>query len=95
VIGVASGYRVILEVAEAPSKSDVLGLADLLIAQEQDLVAEQRMPDRSEQVVIRDSLGKAHPDEFCTDVRRELFDAHQITKIDEPVVLPASMSLCA
>ncbi len=41
-IGIAAGDRMVLELAEPLREGDMLGLADLLIAQEQDLVREQR-----------------------------------------------------
>ena len=41
-IGIASGDRMIFESTEPPRERDMLGLADLLIAQEQHLVREQR-----------------------------------------------------
>src|SRR4029079_5514162 len=94
-IGIATGNRMILKIAEAPCEGDMLRLADLLVAQEQNLVIEQRLPDFAEQVVVGDRFGETDAGELRTDVRRKLLDALQITKIEEPVVLPASMSLCA
>src|SRR4051794_19147976 len=94
-IGIGSGNRMILEIAEAPCEGDMLALADLLLAQEQDLVIEERLADFAEKVVVADRFGEADPGELRADVSRKLLDAHQITKIEEPVVLPASMSLCA
>ncbi len=73
----------------------MLGLAQLLVAQEQDLVVEQGLADGAEQVVVRHGLGEVHADELRTDVRGELLDLHSTTKIDEPVVFPASRSRCA
>jgi len=94
-IGVASGDGMILEVAEAAREGDMLRLADLLIAEEQDLVVEQRLPDLAEQVIVRDRVRDADAVQLRADMGRELLDPHQITKIEEPVVLPASMSRCA
>src|SRR6476660_218590 len=94
-VRIASSDRVVLERTETLGERDMLGLADHLVPQEQYLVREQRLLARSEQIVIQNRLGEIDPDELGADVRRELFDPHQITKIEEPVVFPASMSLCA
>ena len=94
-VRIAARDRVILELSEALREGDMLRLADLLIAKEQYLVGEQRFVDRAEQVVVRDRLGEVHAVQFRTDVRGELLDLHAVTKIDEPVVLPASRSRCA
>ena len=42
----------ILERAEAPGESDVLGASDVLVAEEQHLVLEQQRPDLGEQGVV-------------------------------------------
>ena len=42
-VGIAAGDRMVLELAEPLREGDMLGLADLLIAQEQHLVREQRL----------------------------------------------------
>ena len=41
-IGIAAGDRMILERAEALGERDVFGARDVLIAQEQDLMPEQK-----------------------------------------------------
>src|SRR5206468_5996899 len=94
-IGIAAGNRMVFEIAEAPRELDMFSLADLLILKEQHLMSQQSLTDGSKQIVVADRFGEANPAKFRTDVRREFLDAHQITKIEEPVVLPASMSLCA
>src|SRR5215468_5436006 len=93
--GIAARYRMIFKIAEALRKGDMLGLADFLIPKEQDLMFKQCLADLAEQVVIADRLGEIDPAELGTNVRGELLDPHQITKIDEPVVFPASRSRCA
>src|SRR6476469_9716391 len=94
-VGVAAGNRMIFEIAELLSESDVLRLADLLVAQEQHLVSAKGLTDRAEEIVAADCVGEADSADLGADVRSELFDPHQITKIEAPVVLPASRSLCA
>src|SRR3982750_1092403 len=94
-VGVASSDRVVFQGPEPLGKGDMLSFADHLISQEQHLVLQKCVPDRLEEVVVRNCLGKVDPDELGADVCREFFDAHQITNIDDPVVFPASMSSCA
>ena len=94
-IGVAAGNRMIFELTELSRECDVNVLADLLVTKEQNLVSKQGFSDGAEQVLVGDRLGKVDSTELRTDVRGELLDPHQITKIEEPVVLPASRSLCA
>src|SRR6476469_4067861 len=94
-VGVAAGDRMVLEIPELFSESDVLGLADPLVEKEQHLVREKRFTDRAQQVFVADCVGEADPTDFGADVSGELLDPHQITKIEEPVVLPASRSRCA
>src|SRR6478672_11260501 len=94
-VGIAAGDRMVLEIAEPLREGDMLGFGDELVAQEQHLVVEKRLADRAEEIVIPDGFGEIHADELRANERGELLDAHQMTKIEEPVVLPDSMSLCA
>ena len=66
-----------------------------LIAQEQHLMLQQRLADRPEEILVLRCLSQVDTAKLGADIRGELFDAHQITKIDEPVVFPASRSRCA
>ena len=81
--------------AEALGERDMLGLADLWSRRNSTLCASSASLIVAEQIVVARRLGEVDPDELGADVRSELLDPHQITKIDEPVVLPASRSLCA
>src|SRR6476620_10127445 len=94
-IRITAGHRMVLERAEALREGYVIGFAHLLVAEEKHLVLQQRLPDVSEQVIVGHRFREVDPAEFGADVRGELLDTHQITKMDEPVVFPASMSLCA
>ena len=90
-VGIAPGHRMVFQLPEFTGERDVLGLGTGRAGK----VRQQRFLDRAEQIVVGDRLGEIDPDEFRTDVRGELLDPHQITKIDEPVVFPASRSRCA
>ena len=89
------GVAVVLMLPLIGAILGMLGPADLLIAKEQDLMIEQRLANLGEQLVVGDRLAERDAAQFGANVRRELLDPHQMTKIEEPVVLPASMSRCA
>ena len=44
--------RMVLQLTEPLGEGDVVGPADVLVAQEQHLVLKQRFPDRAEQIVV-------------------------------------------
>ncbi|KOT19302.1 hypothetical protein DM47_2546 [Burkholderia mallei] len=76
VIGIAAGNRVILQLAEAARERDVLGARDVLVAQEQHAVREQRRADLGEQVVVMGRVREAHADELRADRASQWLDAH-------------------
>ena len=84
-IGIAPGHRMVFQLAEFTGEGDVLGLADQLVAQEQHLVRQQRVLDRAEQIVVAIASARSTPTSSAPMCVGEFLDAHQITKIDEPV----------
>ena len=64
---VAAQHRVILERAEAPCESDVLGAGDVLVAKEQHLVLEQERLDLREQGVVARGVAEIDVDELGSD----------------------------
>ena len=69
----------------------MIGARDVLIAQEQHLVIQQCLLDRTEQIVIPRGFGQVDAAQFSPDVLGEALDLHS-TNTDEPMVLPASRS---
>ncbi|MNR55752.1 hypothetical protein D3C85_1761900 [compost metagenome] len=77
----------------------MLGPGDVLVAQEQHLVLEQRRLDFGKQAGVTRRLAQVDAGQFGADMAGQGFHAHggllQITKIDEPVVRRDSRSRCA
>src|SRR4030095_4175297 len=93
--GVAASNRVILQRPKAMSERDMVGLGDVLITEEQHLMLEQCLLDRAEQVVAGSGFRQGNARNLGADMRREFLGPHHMTKIEEPVVCPASRSRCA
>ena len=92
--------RMVFQLAEAAGEGDMLGARDVLVAQEQHLVLQQRALDLGEQAVVARGIGQADADQLGADAGRSVVSTRmwrspQMTKIDEPVVLRASRSRCA
>jgi hypothetical protein len=75
---IAAGNGMVLQFAETPRKRNMLGARDVLIAQEQHPVLEQRRTDLGEQTVVVDRIGKIHADQFGADAVRQLVDLHGV-----------------
>ncbi|MCY1430561.1 hypothetical protein D9M71_465110 [compost metagenome] len=73
---IAACDRVILQLAEAAGEGDVLGTADVLVAQEQHLVLEQQLADLGEQAVVAGGVGQAYAADFGADAAGQLFNTH-------------------
>lgn len=65
---VAAEHRVVLELAEPAGEGDVVGAADRLIADEQDLVLQQEGSELGEQGVVVGDLGEVDAVQFRPDV---------------------------
>ncbi len=59
-IRVAADHGVILELAEAEREAHMLSARDVLVAQEQHLVLEQRGPDLGEQAIVVHGVCQVH-----------------------------------
>jgi hypothetical protein len=57
----------VFQLAEAPGKGHVLGTRQVLVAQEQHLVAQQRRPDLRKKRVIAHRVGQPHAGQFGAD----------------------------
>ena len=75
-VRIAAQRRMILELAEAPRKGDVLGARDVLIAQEQHLVLEQQRLDFCKQRVVARSVAETDAEQLGADAASQLFYAH-------------------
>ena len=73
-IGVAAGDRVVLELAEAAGKPDVLGAGNVLVAEEQHLVLQQKRPDFVKEVVVGDGSAEIDVAELGADAAGQLLD---------------------
>lgn len=72
-LGVAAGDRVILELAEAFSKGDMLGTGDVLVAQEQHPVLEQERLDLGKQCIVARGVAEIHVEKLGADAGGQLF----------------------
>ncbi|MDT4801631.1 hypothetical protein FQZ97_343410 [compost metagenome] len=75
---VAAGHRVVFQLAEAAGKGHVLGTADFLVTQEQDLVLEQQRLDLGEQGVVAGGIAQVHTADFGADGACELLYFHDL-----------------
>ncbi len=66
----------ILELAHAGHEGDVVLARDVLVAQEQHPVPEQRGVDFTEQSVVVRGIPQAHAEQFGADVAAQLFYPH-------------------
>ena len=64
---IAAGDGMIFQLAEAAREGHMLGARDVLIAQEQHAVLQQRRADLGEQAVIVNGIGQIHADQFGAD----------------------------
>ncbi|MNP39633.1 hypothetical protein D3C76_1332180 [compost metagenome] len=80
VVGVAADHRVVLQLAEAPGERYMLGVADVLVAQEQHAVLEQLLANFGEQPIVMDGVGQVQADQFRTDGAGQLFDLHDVAR---------------
>ncbi|GLC94933.1 hypothetical protein Tamer19_43410 [Cupriavidus sp. TA19] len=74
--GIAARYRMVFKFAEAAGKGDVLAGRDVLVAQEQHAVPEQRFTNAGEYAVIVDRVGEADAGQFGADGTGKWLDSH-------------------
>src|SRR6476620_9891190 len=73
-LGVATGDRVVLELTEAPSKADMLGTGNVLVAEEQHAVLQQKRPDLLKEVVVDDGSAEVDVAELGADAAGQLLN---------------------
>jgi hypothetical protein len=82
-LGMAARDRMILQLAEAPRERDMLGARDLLIAQKEHAMREQRAADSGEERVVVNGIGEIDAGQFRAECASELLDMHVVSSDDE------------
>ncbi|MCY1533217.1 hypothetical protein D9M68_685320 [compost metagenome] len=72
-------HRVVFEFAEAAGKRHVLGSADVLIAQKEHAIPDQRLTDGRKQTIVVQRVTQADPDQLGTEGTAQLLDSHGAT----------------
>jgi hypothetical protein len=81
-----AGQGVVLEYAKAAGEGGVLGIGDVLVAQEQHLVFEQQGPDFGEQAVVPGRFGQVHIFQFSAQGAGKGYNFHLASPFYGPVI---------
>src|SRR6516165_3732618 len=73
-LGVAARDRVVLELAEAAGKTDMLGAGNVLVAEEEHLVLQQKRPDFLKEVVVDHGSAEVDVAQLGADAAGQLLD---------------------
>jgi len=76
VLRVAARNRMVFQLAEAARERHMLGARDVLVAQEQHAVLEQRCANFSKEPIVANGIGEIHTGQFGADGIGQLFDLH-------------------